>query len=297
MTDPGPVVAPSHKSARAALVAVLAGGVAIGFAPIFVRLSELGPSATAFHRLFLALPAMWLWLLLERRTEAQPRARRGEVLKLVGTGLFFAADLALWHWSILFTSVANATLFANFAPIFVTLGAWLLYRQRPAGRFVAALVLAMGGAVVLMGGSLSLDLVHLSGDALGVACSIFYAGYILAVSRLRGRFSTAAIMAWSGLGTAAALLPVALASGEPLVAPSAYGWGILLGLALLSHVGGQGLIAFGLAHLPPAFGAMVLLIQPAVAALLAWLLLDEPLTAWQAAGAVAILAGIRLARR
>jgi hypothetical protein len=46
---------------RLALASLLAGAVGIAFAPIFVRLSELPPTATAFHRLFLALPALWLW--------------------------------------------------------------------------------------------------------------------------------------------------------------------------------------------------------------------------------------------
>lgn len=288
---------PAERTESRALAALVAGAVGIGFAPIFVRLSELGPSATAFHRLALALPAMMLWLALEQRARPAQPPNRTDSLRLAGAGLFFAGDLAIWHWSIKYTTVANATLLANFAPIFVTIAAWLLYKQRPTRRFVMALALALGGAVALMGSSASFDMAHLWGDALGLICATFYAGYILSVSHLRSRFSTATIMTWSGVVTAAALLPVAVLSGESLVPPSLYAWGVLLGLALLSHVGGQGLIAAGLAHLPPAFGSMVLLVQPAVAALLAWALLGEALTWAQAVGAVAIMAGIRLARR
>ena len=54
--------------------------------------------------------------------------------------LFFAADLAVWHQSIELTTVSNATLLANFAPIFVVLGSWLLWRKPVTLRFVAALV-------------------------------------------------------------------------------------------------------------------------------------------------------------
>jgi drug/metabolite transporter (DMT)-like permease len=293
------VAAVADGGARIALVALLCGAVGIAFAPIFVRLSELGPSATAFHRLALALPALWLWRHVEdrgARPAAQP-ANRSDYLGLVVAGLLFAGDLAFWHWSIRFTTVANATLLANFAPVFVTLAAFALFGERFSRTFLVGMALALVGACVLMGRSLTLSLTHMFGDALGIVTAMFYAGYIVAVGRLRARFSTATIMAWSGLVTCAALLPVALLSGESLIATTAYGWAVLLGLALISHAGGQSLIAYALAHLPAALSSVSLLLQPAVAALLAWIILDEALGPWQALGALIILVGIYLARR
>jgi drug/metabolite transporter (DMT)-like permease len=287
------------RIARIALAALLCGAVGIAFAPIFVRLSELGPSATAFHRLALALPALWLWRHVEGRG-ARPAARpasRSDYLGLVVAGLFFAGDLAFWHWSVRLTTVANATLLANFAPVFVTLAAFALFGERFSRMFLVGMALALVGACVLMGRSLTLSLTHLFGDTLGIVTAMFYAGYIVAVGRLRARFSTATIMAWSGLVTCAALLPVALLSGESLIATTAYGWAVLLGLALISHAGGQSLIAYALAHLPAALSSVSLLLQPAVAALLAWIILDEALGPWQALGALIILVGIYLARR
>ena len=90
---------------------------------------------------------------------------------------------------------------------------------------------------------------------------------------------------------------MALLSGESLIATTAYGWAVLLGLALISHAGGQSLIAYALAHLPAALSSVSLLLQPAVAALLAWIILGEALGPWQALGALIILVGIYLARR
>lgn len=74
------------------------------------------------------------------------------------------------------------------------------------------------------------------------------------------------------------------------------GWGVLLGLAWFSHAFGQGLIAFALAHLPVTFSSVGLLLQPLVAALLAWVILGEALGPWQALGGAVIMAGIALAR-
>jgi drug/metabolite transporter (DMT)-like permease len=288
---------------RLALAALLSGAFGIAFAPIFVRLSELEPTATAFHRLFLALPALWLWKHLEARKVAAVsdisdlRARRDVITGLVAAGLLFAGDLAIWHWSIRFTTVANATLLANFAPIFVTLAGYVFLSERFARQFLLGMALAIAGAAILMGQSLAFDPEHFFGDALGLITAVFYAGYIMAVARLRAQLSTATIMAWSGLVSCAALLTVTALSGETLLPVTARGWGVLLALALVSQAGGQSLIAFALARLPPALSSVSLLLQPAIAAVLAWAVLAEPLAPWQGVGAIVILCGIFLAHR
>ncbi|HSW52810.1 MAG TPA: DMT family transporter [Sulfuricaulis sp.] len=284
------------QSFRLALPALLTGATAIGLAPIFVRLSELGPVATAFHRLFLALPVLGLWLWLERRRRPVPVDRPARKWLLI-TGLVFAADLTAWHWSITLTTVANATLLGNLAPVFVTLAGWALFAQRFSAGFLVAMAIAFAGTVVLVGDSLGFGRARLAGDLLGVLTAVFYAAYILCVARLRAVVSTATVMFWSALVCAIALLPVAVLSGENLLPATLYGWGVLVALAVVSHAGGQGLIAWALAHLSAAFGSVSLLWQPVAAALLAWVILDESLGPWQLTGGVIVLAGIYLGRR
>jgi drug/metabolite transporter (DMT)-like permease len=92
-------------------------------------------------------------------------------------------------------------------------------------------------------------------------------------------------------------LIIALISGESLIAMKLTGWLILVGLALVSHVIGQSLIAFSLAHLAASFSSLTLLIQPVAATVLAWLILDEGLRTQQAIGGIAVLIGILLARQ
>src|SRR5690606_9501004 len=100
-----------------------------------------------------------------------------------------------------------------------------------------------------------------------------YAGYILLVGWVRQRFSTNSVMIWSTASAAIVTLPVAMAFEGALFPLTAAGWMIVLGLAWVSHVGGQSCIAFALAALPTSFSSLTLLIQPIVAAILAWLLL------------------------
>ena len=134
----------------------------------------------------------------------RPSSRR----TLLGlAGVLFAGDLALWHWSIGFTSVANSTLLVNLAPIFVALGGRLLFGERFAYTFLVGMAVALAGTLLLVGGDLGLGLRQLLGDTLAVLAALFYAGYILSVSRLRSTLSTAAVMTYGCGVTCAALLP------------------------------------------------------------------------------------------
>ncbi len=285
---------------RAALAALFAGAACIATSAIWVRLSEVGPLATAFWRVALALPVLWAWALLLARAGHATAPRPGERAALLVAGACFAGDLALWHGSILLTSVANATLLANFAPIFVTLVVWLVLGQRPADRFLLALAVAMAGTVLLLasparaGTSPGLALL---GDALGLGTAMFYAGYQLAMNRARHRLGAATAMAWSSLVCAMLLLPIALASGESLWPTTTTGWGILVGLALVSQVAGQTLIAWALAHLRPTVASVGLLLQPVIAAGYAWLVLAEGIGLAQATGGALVLLGIWLSTR
>jgi len=281
---------------RPALLALFFGATCIALSPIFVRLSEAGPTATAFWRVAIAVPVLWILALLLKNPHE--KGFSGKKLLFLGAGVAFAGDLAFWHKSIEFTSVANSTLLANLASIFVTLAAWLLWRQRPRPLFLVALALALGGVALLVHTSLEFSRTALLGDALGVVTAMFYAWYILAVKGLRDRgAATLQVMAVTSTLTALLLLPVALASGEQMLPSSAAGWWILIGLALVSHAAGQGLIAYALAHLPAPFSSVGLLLQPVVAAFFAWVLLSEPLVALQIAGGLVVLAAIWLAHR
>ena len=288
-----------RSSSHLPLTALWAGAVAIAFAPIFVRLSPVGPSATAFWRIVLALPPLWFWMNFKRDgiNSTHSPSSFSDYFHLSLAGLFFAGDLAIWHWSIKLTSVANATLLVNFAPVFVTLGSWLIFHQSVRMIFLLGMVLALSGMAMIAGNSFQVSLQHFWGDALSFTAAFFYAGYLLSVKSLRERFSTPTLMAWSGLVTALALLPITLLSGEGLSISSLQGWMVLIGLALISQVTGQSLIAFALAHLPASFSSVALLVQPVAAAFLAWLLLQEALGSWQAIGGIIVLFGILIAKR
>jgi len=289
---------------RAAFACLLAGGCAIAFAPIFVRLSDTGPLASAFWRVALAVPLLWVWVLAAEKLPGSDSNSQGHDSprnanwNLTLAGLFFAIDLGVWHWSIVWTSVANATLLANLAPIVVTLAGWLIWKRKVSRAFLVGMFVAIAGMFVLVGPNFAIGGTRLLGDALGALTAVFYASYMLAIKQARdAQASTARLMAWSTTISAVALLPVALIAPQPFLPAAAGGWLVLAGLAIVSQVLGQGLIAYAFAHLPASLSSVSLLIQPVVAALAAWAIFGEAVGAAQLVGGAIVLAGIWIAKR
>lgn len=274
----------------------LAGLICTTSAPIFMRLSEIGPMAAGAWRMTLALPALLVLLKFESPQQRTALDRK-DLMLLILSGLFFAGDLALWYSSVMLTSMASASFLANSAPVFVVLGAWLLFKDRPSGLFLMGLAVSVAGSAIMMAESLEISARNLTGDFLSVGGAAFYACYLLAVALSRKRVSTMTLMVVSTASAAAALWVLALLVEPAALWPeTAHGWLIVAGMALLTHVAGQTLIALSLGTVPARFSALILLLQPAIPTLFAWLLFNESLSSMQVVGAAGIVIGLALAR-
>src|SRR4051794_8676305 len=154
-----------------AFAALVFGAVAMGASVLFVRWADVGPYASAFWRVFLALPFLWLWMRLETRSGAARPPIDGAVFL---AGLLFTGDLFFWHLAILGTTVANATFLSTTAPIWVALGAWLVLSEQVGARTLAGLALCIMGGFALVGESYSLMPQRLIGDLYGLATAMFF---------------------------------------------------------------------------------------------------------------------------
>lgn len=291
------VAAPARSLQPYAFPALLLGGVLVGCAPILVRLSEVGPSATAFWRVSLALaPLGLLAAALHGRGGSRAPRSPGQWILASAPGVFLGFELVVWHISLHMTSVANATLLVNLTPIFAAFFGWALFR-RPVGRaFMIGVVTAVAGVALLTGDRSGAAPGAFSGDAVALAAAVIYSGYFLTLERVRRTFSAVSVIFASTASAALVTLPMALAEGT--LAPSGgAGWASLLALAWIVQAGGQGLVTFAIAWLSPTLSSLTMLIQPLVAASIAWGLFGERLTALQIAGGLAVVCGIMVARR
>lgn len=284
---------------RAHFFILILGVAFLASGGIFVKLSELGPIATAFYRILLAMPLALAWGQLS----ASPRARksaadlpRGDFALMACSGAFLSLDLILWHISFHHTTVANANLLANLVPFVVVPVSWLLFKERVTRIFLLGLCVAVVGVFTLMSGKISPSPENFLGDFLAMATAVFYGLYFLTVGRLRARYNAGEILFWGGFSSLAILLLAAALWEEQLIPATASGWATLLCLAAFSHIGGQGLVAVSLGRLSITFSSVAVLMQPVIAAGYALLIFSETLSMMEMIGAAVVMLGIYISK-
>jgi drug/metabolite transporter (DMT)-like permease len=284
------------ESALRVYGALALGIICIAFSAIFVRWAEVPGTVSALYRVAVAVVVLGIPFARTARAGRVPWDRRTLVLA-IGAGIFFSLDLALWNTSIFMTSVANATLLGNDAPIIVGLAALLLLRERLGLAYWLGLAIALSGMTLIVG----LDVISHSGlgggDLLALAAGAAYGGYMLVTQLLRARMDTLPTLWIAGAVGIVILLPVNIAQHHALWGFSARDYLALLGLGLTSQVVGWLAINYALGHLPASVVSPTLLGQPILTALLGVPLLGEALSGRQALGGLVALAGIYLVNR
>jgi drug/metabolite transporter (DMT)-like permease len=251
---------------------LISANALLALGAMLVRMADTGPVASAFWRMAIALPLIMLLARVVKTTGG--RMTPALIWIIAASGLLFAADLACWHLGIVRTKIANATLFGNSASLIFPIYGFIVARAWPGRRQIGALLIAIGGAGLLMGRSAELSPEHLVGDLLSFLAGVFYAVYFIAIARARETLAPLPLLAASTLASAVPLLVFAWMLGERILPGN---WTPLILLALCSQVIGQGLMTYALGQMSPLIIGLTLLIQPVVAALTGWIAFDETL--------------------
>jgi drug/metabolite transporter (DMT)-like permease len=276
-----------------ALALAIAG---ITWSAIFVRWAGVPGTASAFYRVLIAGAVLIPWRVA--RGGRRPVSSRAAVLAVAG-GVFFALDLALWNTAVMRTHAAVASVLGNNTPFFVGMMSWLILRRRPRASFWIGLALALGGCLLII----SADLRRagaagsLSGDLLALVASVFFAAYLMTTERIRTSMDTLTFNTLAIAGSIVSLFVLCVALGVPLGGYPPRAWLALAGLGLVSQLMAYYALVYALGHLPATITSVGLLAQVPGTALLAMLLLGEPLSALQVAGGIVVLAGIYIVNR
>jgi drug/metabolite transporter (DMT)-like permease len=286
---------PRFLTDRPALAGAL-GAVVIAFSAVLVRLSEVSPITAAVFRCFWALPPLAALAWAERRRYG-PRPHRERLLTL-GAGVFFAADLIFWHYSIDAVGAGLATVIANTQLVLVALIAWAALGERPDGRSLAAIPVVLGGVVLISGvigaGAYGDD--PLLGVVWGVLTAIAYALFLLVLRQGQADIRRPAGPLLDATFVATLVAAVAgLAIGDVDLVPSVEATAWLILLALSSQVVGWLLISVSLPRLPALVTSILLMLQPVSAVFLGALILSEDPSPVQLTGVAVVLAGVAVA--
>jgi drug/metabolite transporter (DMT)-like permease len=278
-------------------VALAAGIACVSWSAIFVRWTDMPGTASAFYRMLIAMAAVTpTWFF--RRADARAARLDGETLWIISAGgLFFALDLAFFNTGILRTSAANATLLGNYSPVVVGLLTWVIFRRRPSANFWLGLLLALVGTAAIVWADLTTHIGFGAGDGMSVAAAVFFAGYLMVTEKVRAGSSTVVFLRLAMLSSTIFLLGFCLALGISLRMPPGHSWLALLGLGLVTQLGGYLALTYALGHLPATVTSVSLLAQGPLTAVLAAFCLGEKVTTAQIFGGALVLAGVGLANR
>lgn len=293
-------VTPQTEHSLLAIAALLLGIAAVACAAIFVRIStaEIGPIATISNRFWIATIPLGIWVGLTQlrpTSDPQPALKREDWALLLLAGTIVAVDMPLWAFSLTRTSVANAMVLSDLAPLFTTLGAWLLWRQRFDTRFLLGLVISLGGAIAIGIGDVQLEASQLLGDSIALLSALFLSAYLLTLEQLRNRLSTPVILLSTSAMGAVITGAIALKVEHQLLPISSQGWAAVLGLALVSQFLGQGLITYSLSRLSSGVVALSYLLEPVLSTLGAWILFSETLSLMNEFAFVLVIFGVYIA--
>jgi drug/metabolite transporter (DMT)-like permease len=275
------------------VLAAFAGALAISFSGILYRVAHVSPTTGAVFRCLYAVVPLWLLSRWEDRRYG-PRPMRQRALAWLA-GLFFAVDLVAWHQGIEEVGAGLATVLGNLQVVLVGLLAWMIMRERPSNRGLAAIPIALIG-VVLISGAFEHGAYGRNpglGVAFGILTALSYSGFLLVlragnqdVRRPAGPLFDATLV--SALGCVA----IGLVWGNLDWAPDWKAQGYLLLLALSSQALGWLLISITLPRLPAALTSVLLTFQPVMSVLFAWAILSESPSGLQLGGVACVLAGL-----
>jgi drug/metabolite transporter (DMT)-like permease len=278
------------------VLAVLVGAVAIAFSGILFRLSHVSASTGAFYRCLFALPPLFLLAWNENRRYGK-RDRRAIVLAWIA-GVFFAADLILWHNAIELVGAGLATVLGNIQVVLVGLLAWMLLHERPHNSSLAAIPI-VGLGVLLISGALEQGAYGSNpklGAVYGVLTGGAYAGFLLTLRQgSKDLRRPAGPLFTATLSSAIFCAAIGLVVGDLDVTPSSSATGWLVLYAVSSQALGWLLISSSLPRLPAVVTSILLTLQPVCSVVFAALILDESPSPLQLAGAACILAGLVIA--
>ncbi len=271
-------------------VALGIGILSLSLSAMFVRWANAPGTITGFYRLFISTLILTP-LFIVRQNRASPIPKKVLIFPLLA-GIFTAGDFSLWNSSLAFTTAANATLLGNTAPLWVALGAWLIFREKLNRAFWLGLGLALTGAILIMGSDFLLHPRLGIGDLMASTAAIFYASYMLSTQRGRRYIDPFSYTWLVGVSASISILIINLLLHNNLTGYDSQTWLVFFGTAIVSQTIGYISISYALGHLPAHVVSPTMVGQPIMTTLLAIPLLGEIPNLIQILGGLIALSGI-----
>ncbi|MNI22101.1 4-amino-4-deoxy-L-arabinose-phosphoundecaprenol flippase subunit ArnE [compost metagenome] len=269
---------------------MLAGIVAISFSAIFIKWSAAPASVQGMYRLLFT--SLLMLPFARPYSGAAFALRRKDWLLLGASGVLLALHFLLWMGSLKYTSVASSTMIMALEPVFIMLGAYILYKDRSTRAAILGLAIAIFGVVCIGWGDIGLSSDNLKGDLLSVGGTVAVAGHLLIGQKLVARMPSYLYSLIVFISAAVVFAVYNLLAGISFVNYPPREWGIFILLAVVPTVFGHILFNWLLQFTSATTVSMNILGEPVGASILAFLLLGEELTGLQWSGGLLVMGGL-----
>ena len=289
------MTSPTSDSSRQKILAYAALGICIlslSTSAIFIKLADAPGPVTGFYRMFIA--ACILTPFAIHRLIKNKRLNRKNIWIPLSGGVFSGLDLGIWAIALGMTTAANATILGNTAPLWVALGATLLFHETLRNKFWAGLFLAMAGAALIVGSDFFLHPRFGIGDSIAIFTGMLYAGYYLTTEHGRKSLDAVTYIWLVFVSASLTLFLLNLLLGNPLTGYDKTTVLVFFATAIISQLIGYLMSSYSLGHLPASVVSVTMIGQPVVTTLIAIPLLGEFPGGSQILGGAIALAGIYL---
>jgi drug/metabolite transporter (DMT)-like permease len=290
MPDQNPTAFPAG---RRIVFGLICGAMMISFSGVWVKISHVTPTVSAFYRVlfggfFLLLGSLW-------RMEFQLLTWRQTRLVIL-CGIFFALDLVAFHYSIHYIGPGLGTILPNFQVFIMAAVGVLFFKERPGAAYLWSIPLGVAGLFLVVG--IQWDLLgaqYKLGVYLGLAASACYAGFLLTLRKLQADkykvsfFYVLMLVSWV---TAGFIALEVVRTNDTFAIPDLQSLISLTALGLFSQAVGWMLIANALPHLRISLSGLILLLQPALAFVWDVLLFGRPTSGLNWIGVLVVLGAI-----
>lgn len=268
------------------------GTLSLSLAAMFIRWAHAPGIVTGFYRLFFA--TLFLLPFFLRRNITKRDISWSDILPPILGGVCMAINFALWNTSLFYTNVANAAMLGNISPLWVSIGALWLFRERLKKQFWIGLLTILLGIILIMGGDFFLH-PHLGfGDILATIASVFSAAYILITQWGRKNLDSMSYTWINGASACIWSFFIIKIFNAPLSGFSQQTWVVFVVAAIITQIIGYMAISFSLGHLPASIVSPTLNLQPVITIILAIPLLKEIPSFIQISGCLLALGGVYL---
>lgn len=274
-------------------IPIIIGVFSVALSAIFVKMTSADSGVTAFYRMLFSIIIMSPVFFLKYTHEIKKLSKRDWTFASIA-GVFLAFHFILWFESLNYTSVASSTVLVTLQPLFAFAGTYFFFKEKLSVKTLLSGAIAILGSVLIGYGDFKVSGSALFGDILAlIACALITA-YLLFGQDVRKRLSlvTYTFVVY-GISTITLFFYIVF-KGESFGPYPASEWMWFLLLAIIPNLFGHTLFNWALKWVSTNVISIAILFEPIGAAILAYFILGEYLTASQIIGGSVVLAGITL---